>query len=509
MLYYMNMDLMEYTGLNIWEEAKMKIRKKGNCSEMNCVVSYVEKTMQGETLELPQSNYGMHRTIIDYFDQLLGNEKRMSEAAREVLDIASSISSFDVGMNHISHQLMDFSQKMEGLSDSNLSIVEETTATMNQVTETIDNTASTLSELAGQSEIFAEKNNTSAVLLQEVGDLKEDVVKDTENMNVKIEQLAALAGEVGKIVESVQGIANQTNLLALNASIEAARAGEQGKGFAVVAEEIRKLADDTKKNLDGMRSFVDDIYGAVNEGKESMDRTLHSTGEMSEKIDKVSQTVGNNIQMMEGMVDMVGGINEAMQGIKAAAGEINNAMELSSTDAQELSNMTQALHRDAADSVSYAGKVAAIDDRLSDISNKMFTGLYSGRHALTNAEVEEVIKKAKESHIEWLERLKQMVTDMVILPLQTNDHKCAFGHFYHAIHITNPKLKDEWEQIDSLHGNFHQIGNEVLEAVGQENEEAAKEAYGRAEALSGQLLTILEQLLSTIDQMNENAERIF
>ena len=47
----------------------------------------------------------------------------------------------------------------------------------------------------------------------------------------KLSSLVNLSAEVGKIVDSVQEIANQTNLLALNAAIEAARVGEQGKRF--------------------------------------------------------------------------------------------------------------------------------------------------------------------------------------------------------------------------------------------------------------------------------------
>ena len=240
-------------------------KNKSGCAEMNCILQSMDKVLAGQEERIPKSDYGIHKHVVDTFDKLMENEGRMSDAAREVLDVATSISSFDVEMSHISNQLMNFAGEMEDVGESNLAVVEETNATMNQVTNSIDEAAETLNQLKDESTKFADQNNESVQLLHEVNGLKENVLDDTKHMNEKIEQLVQLAVEVGKIVESVQQIANQTNLLALNAAIEAARAGEQGKGFSVVADEVRNLADNTKTNLDGMRDFVDKIYAAASE----------------------------------------------------------------------------------------------------------------------------------------------------------------------------------------------------------------------------------------------------
>jgi methyl-accepting chemotaxis protein len=76
--------------------------------------------------------------------------------------------------------------------------------------------------------------------------------RTSSDMKERFEQLA-------KILDAITNIAEQTNMLALNAAIEAARAGEHGRGFAVVAEEVRKLAESSKKAADEISKLIKDI----------------------------------------------------------------------------------------------------------------------------------------------------------------------------------------------------------------------------------------------------------
>lgn len=479
-----------------------------SCKEAECIIKYVEDTLEGKEVSKPDVEYPIHTQLLGQFQKLLDNEASMSQSAKKILDIVSSLSSFDVGMSHISYQLMDFAGEMASLSESNLAIVEETTASMNQVKESINETSSTLNNLSDESQSLAEKNDESMELLGEVDRLKDNVVQDTGIMSEKIQQLVDLAVEVGKIVESVQKIAEQTNLLALNAAIEAARAGEHGRGFAVVAEEIRKLADDTKDNLEGMQNFVDSIQGAAQEGMESLGRTLESTEEMSEKIELVSGTVGQNVDLLKVVVNDVEVINSSMEGIRIAADEIDQAMEASSNDAERLSHMTHTIHEDAVQSVEFAGQISDIDDQLSTIVNQMFEGLKGGRHSITNEELQEVISKAKNSHVEWLQGLNRIVDEMRIYPIQTNSEKCAFGHFYQAIKIDYPGIVEPWEKIDSLHHEFHLMGDKVIDAVKQNDKYSANEYYNNAVKISKDMLDVLVEVESEISKLMDKGVRV-
>ncbi|MDD2971211.1 MAG: methyl-accepting chemotaxis protein [Lachnospiraceae bacterium] len=484
--------------------------KKRNCGEMESYLEQVEKKIKGEACESCKGScHPVHNKVMEQMEKLVSNEIRMSNAAKKLMTVTSGISSFDVGMSYISDELMSFARELGGLSESNLAIIEETTASMNEVNHTVESTAEVLDRLNGDAESLVEQNDDSKKILDEVQTLKGHVLDDTNIMGEKISQLVKLASEVEKIVESVQAIASQTNLLALNASIEAARAGEHGKGFAVVAEEVRVLADNTKENLTGMRDFVSDISKAAEEGKESLDRSVVSTGMMGEKIEAVSASVNSNIEKLRNIVTEVGSINKSMDQIKFSTNEVNQAMENTSVDAQRLAEMTQNVSSAADESVSYAKQIATMDDQLSKITEAMFAGLRSGNRAITNEEVSQVVHKAVEAHGQWLKVLEKMVTEMKNYPLQFNPKKCTFGHFYNALKIENKELKENWQKIGTLHNTFHTLGQSVLEKVKQNDEQGARELYDEAIALSEQLLGILGETNKKIDEMTKNGQRIF
>lgn len=478
----------------------MTFFKKKSCYESEQIIAYVNDIISGKETEEPIVKDPAHKETLKLFKFLLNSEKQMASSAKHILEITASISDFDVAISHITGKLIKFSHEMSNLSESNVAIVEETNANMSQVNSTVSEAAYTLDQLSKSSENLVSSNNAGLEQLLEVAKLKEYVLKDAQIMKKQIEELVEMTAKINEIVKGVDAIADQTNLLALNASIEAARAGEHGRGFAVVAEEIRKLADDTKENLEGMNLFVGNIQSTAHEGQESMNRTIVSTDKMSTQIDNVVSTIKENVEMLENSIENIKAINNSMAGITIATDEIHAAMDSSSSDAETLSHMTNIIHEDAIISKKYAETIAVIDDKLSQTTKEMVHALSGGKHALTDDDLIEIIDKAYGNHQNWIANLGEIVDAMEIKPIQINANKCAFGHYYNSIKVDNPLILDKWNSIEEVHNQLHEYGGLVLDAVKAKDQDSARMYLEDSRNNSKEILTIFEEIKSILAQ---------
>jgi hypothetical protein len=199
--------------------------------------------------------------------------------------------------------------------------ISETTTTVEEVRQTAmvaNQKARALMESSQKATDSADKG------MESVQQVIESMKKIDKQMNIIAETVVKLSEQnrsIGEITSTVTDIADQSNLLAVNAAIEAAKAGEQGRGFAVVAQEIRSLADQSKKATIQIKEILNEIQKSVNL---SVDVT-----------EKGSSTVAEGILLVTKSGNVIGALAEHVE----AAVQIS--VQISSSSQQQMAGMEQ------------------------------------------------------------------------------------------------------------------------------------------------------------------------
>lgn len=277
----------------------------------------------------------------------LTNEKIVQKnMIDDILDIANTVVASSNQVSDIIKEIHESSQVINSAvneialgTQENAESIEKQTNMTTAIQESIENITQK-SEFMVQIADESQKSLMDGIgIINRLETHSANVDDINKNVIVTMNHLREKTIEVQNITSLIYNISSQTNLLALNASIESARAGEAGKGFAVVAEQIRLLADQTRKSTESISEILQELGINATNAVTSVEQIISVTNEQSTLID----TAGSGFKEVEGMTNKlthtINEINEMVENLLSSNNHIvDNISRLSAVTEEITAN---------------------------------------------------------------------------------------------------------------------------------------------------------------------------
>jgi methyl-accepting chemotaxis protein len=180
-------------------------------------------------------------------------------------------------------------------------IVAQTVSTVDEMKQTVQLSSQKARHVSDTAQKAVAVSQTGRKSVEDVIEGMNLIQQQMESIAQSIVRLSEQSQAIGEIVATVKDLAEQSNLLAVNAAIEANKAGEHGRGFSVVAQEVRNLAEQSKRATTQIRSLLGDIQKGTNiavlateQGAKAVESGVRQSREAGEAILQLAESIGEN-----------------------------------------------------------------------------------------------------------------------------------------------------------------------------------------------------------------------